>query len=108
MRKRHSKFLIFTLALVLVLTNLTFISFANTPPPSSSNVPSDINSMPFHSSQKIKHDTKENQFKKDINIDPLGKQDISTPKLSKSTTYTYKDLNSLSYKELTDLLVTID
>lgn len=115
MKKRHSKFLIFTLALALVLTNLTFISFANTQPPSSSNTPGDINTMPFHISQKLKHDTKENQFKKDLNIEPLGKQDTDTAlkstksvKLSKSATYTYNDLNKLSYKELTDLLVTID
>lgn len=115
MKKRHSKFLIFTLALALILTNLTFISFANTQPPSSSNTPGDINTMPFHISQKIKHDTKENQFKKDLNIEPLGKQDTDTilklaksVKLSKSATYTYNDLNKLSYKELTDLLVTID
>ena len=112
MKKRHSKFLIFTLALALVLTNLTFISFANTQPSSSSNTPGDINTMPFHISQKIKHDTKENQFKKDLNIEPLGKQDTDTilksAKLSKSATYTYNDLNKLSYKELTDLLVTID
>lgn len=115
MKKRHSKFLIFTLALALVLTNLTFISFANTQPPSSSNTTGDINTMPFHISQKIKHDTKENQFKKDLNIEPLGKQDTDTTlksgksaKLSKSVSYTYNDLNKLSYKELTDLLVTID
>lgn len=115
MKKRHSKFLIFTLALALVLTNLTFISFANTQSPSSSNTPGDINAMPFHIGQKIKHDTKENQFKKDLNIEPLGKQDTDTTlksgksaKLSKSATYTYNDLNKLSYKELTDLLVTID
>lgn len=115
MKKRHSKFLIFTLALALVLTNLTFISFANTKSPSSSNIPGDINAMPFHICQKIKHDTKENQFKKDSNIEPLGKQDTDTTlksgksaKLSKSATYTYNDLNKLSYKELTDLLVTID
>ncbi|WP_206406650.1 M9 family metallopeptidase N-terminal domain-containing protein, partial [Clostridium sp. ATCC 25772] len=101
--------------LALVLTNLTFISFANTQPPSSSNTPGDINTMPFHISQKIKHDTKENQFKKDLNIEPLGKQDTDTAlksaksvKLSESATYTYNDLNKLSYKELTDLLVTID